>query len=65
MKNNKKKIEKYQKKYTVTKQHVTKTPFEQWHMVVQEQHINAGTITGKLYKDTWPMVSKWTRDQKF
>ena len=47
-----KKIKNYQKKYTVTKQHVTKTPFEQWHMVVQEQHINAGTISGKLYKDT-------------
>ena len=27
-------------------------------MVVQEQHINAGTISGKLYKDTWKMVGQ-------
>ena len=48
-----KKIEKYQKKYTVTKQHVTKPPFEQWHMVsAGTAHSNAGTITSKLYKDT-------------
>ena len=53
MKNNKKNRKNIRKKYTVTKQHVTKTPFEQWHRVsAGTAHSNAGTITSKLYKDT-------------